>query len=127
MTVTQVRTSTLQPIDRELQGLDDIELKPEPVPVPTGLTPNEYARRRRAQLKKSGLCGYGCGRRARKGKYACTVCVAKYRKGGPYGCDKPGRNHSRTALGLPDRRRKEYRDMIRGGPPIRRHRGPRTK
>lgn len=118
-------TQTLPPIDRELQGLDDIELEPERpkrTRKQTRLSDKEYARLYRAQLKKSGLCGYGCGRRARKGKYACTVCVAKFRKGGAYGCDKPGRNYSRTALGLPDRRKKEYRDKLRGGPPARRHR-----
>lgn len=105
--------STLPPIDRELQGLEDIELEPEPKPKPkhkrtratrTGLTPNEYARQRRAQRKTAGMCGYGCGRRASKGKYACVTCAAKYRKGGEYGCDRPGRNRSHNNLGLPDQR-----------------------
>ena len=112
---TQVRTNTLPPIDRELQGLEEIELEPEPKIKHTrlfsGLTSNEYARRRRAKLKSSGMCGYGCGRRVRKkGKYACSACAAKFHKGGPYGCDKPGRNRSRKNLGLPDRRKKDYRN-----------------
>lgn len=112
---TQVRTSTLPPIDRELQGLEDIEPEPEPktkhIRLFSGLTPNEYARRRRAELKAAGMCGYGCGRRAsKKGKYACSVCTAKFRKGGPHGCDKPGRNRSCKNLGLPDRRKKDYRN-----------------
>lgn len=63
-----VTFSTLPPIDRELQGLDDIELEPEPIPRRPSRrqkkqTAKEYARGRRAQRKAAGMCGYGCGRR----------------------------------------------------------------
>lgn len=69
----------------------------------------EYARSVRDQRRLSGLCIY-CGHLPDPDYATCYPCRSKYLKGGPYGCDKPGRNRSRKNQGLPDRRKKEHRN-----------------
>ena len=83
----------------------------------------DYAARVREQRRLSGLCIY-CGQLPDPGYKTCYPCRSRFLRGGKHGCDKPGRNRNRKHLGLVDRRTKEYRDKIRGGPPKRRHRGP---